>query len=100
MAYERRENGLYWVNGVNEADDSPRNSIMYYSASASSYQALAALYLSKIAGEAGRPDLKTFFDAQHMELAKVVNTKLWDEKHGVYNDLTRDGQLITELQPG
>jgi hypothetical protein len=100
MAYERRENGLYWVNGVNEADDSPRNSIMYYSASASSYQALAALYLSKIAGEVGRPDLKTFFDAQHTELANTVNTKLWDEKHGVYNDLTRDGQLITELQPG
>jgi hypothetical protein len=34
MTYQRRENGLYWVQGVNEADDSPRNTLMYYSVSA------------------------------------------------------------------
>lgn len=100
MKYQRRENGLYWVQGVNEADDSPRNDLMYYSASATSYQALAALYLSKMAQELGRPDLKTFFDEQHEELKTMVNTRLWDASHGIYNDITREGKFITELQPG
>ncbi len=100
MTYQRRANGLYWVDGVNEADDSPRNTLMYYSVSASSYQALAALYLSKIAAVAGRPDLQQFFDSQHEELANLVNDKLWDDKHHLYNDITKDGQFITELQPG
>ena len=39
MLYQRRENGLYWVDGVNEADDSPRNGLMHYSVSATSYPA-------------------------------------------------------------
>jgi hypothetical protein len=99
MTYQRRENGLYWVQGVNEADDSPRNTLMYYSVSASSYQALAALYLARMAGEIGRPDLQAFFTAQHEELAKLVNDKLWDEKHQLYNDITKDGRFITELEP-
>lgn len=100
MRYQRRENGLYWTDGVNEADDSPRNALMYYSVSATSYQALAALYLGKIAGEIGRPDLQSFFAAQHRELADIVNTKFYDKRHAIYNDLTRDGRFITELQPG
>ena len=100
MSYQRRENGLYWVQGVNEADDSPRNELMYYSASATSYQGLAALYLSRIAQELGRADLQSFFDRQHEELKTLVNARLWDEPHQLYNDLTREGRFITELQPG
>ena len=73
---------------------------MYYSVSASSYQALAALYISKIARAAGREDLQSFFESQHEELKSLVNNKLWDERHRIYNDLTRDGRFITELQPG
>ena len=100
MLYQRRENGLYWVDGVNEADDSPRNELMHYSASASSYQALAALYLARIAKEVGRDDLGKFFDGQHEELKTLVNEKLWDEEHHLYNDVTKDGKFITELEPG
>jgi hypothetical protein len=100
MTYQRRENGLYWVHGFNEADDSPRNELMYYSASATSYQGLAALYLSKIAQELGRADLKSFFDQQHEEIKALVNARLWDAQHQIYNDLTKDGKFITELQPG
>lgn len=100
MRYQRRESGLYWTQGVNEADDSPRNDLMYCSVSSSSYQALAALYIAKIARETGREDLAVFFDSQHEELGKLVNDKLWDSRHGIYNDLTRDGKFITELQPG
>jgi hypothetical protein len=100
MTYQRRENGLYWVRGQNEADDSPRNDLMYYAASATSYQGLAALYLSRIAHELGRADLKCFFDQQHEEIKALVNDKLWDERHRLYNDITKDGRFITELQPG
>lgn len=100
MKYQRRENGLYWINGVNEADDSPRNDLMYYAVSATSYQGLAALCLSKMAAEVGRPDLKEFFDRQHEEIAEMVNKNFWDGRHHIYNDLTKDGRFITELQPG
>jgi Glycosyl hydrolase family 63 C-terminal domain len=30
----------------------------------------------------------------------LVNEKLWDESHHIYNDLTKEGDFITELQPG
>jgi glycogen debranching enzyme len=100
MSYQRRQNGLYWVQGVNEADDSPRNELMYYSASATSYQGLAALYLSRIAQVLGRADLKSFFDQQHEEIKALVNARFWDASHHIYNDLTRDGKFITELEPG
>jgi len=100
MRYQRRENGLYWTEGHNEADDSPRNTYMYYAVSATSYQAMAALYLEKIARTIGRDDMAGFFLKQHQELAELVNRYFWDEKHKIYNDLTEDWRFITELQPG
>jgi hypothetical protein len=100
MRYQRRENGLYWVEGHNEADDSPRNTHMHYAVSATSYQGLAALYLSKIAREVGRGDLAAFFEVQHREIGNLVNVSFWDENHGIYNDLAEDRRFITELQPG
>ena len=100
MTYQRRENGLYWTQGANEADDSPRNELMYYAASASSYQALAALYLSRIAQELGREDLQAFFEAQHRALGELINANFWDAGHQIYNDLTREHRFITELQSG
>ncbi len=100
MKYQRRPNGLYWTDGFNEADDSPRNELMYYAASATSYQALAALYLAKIAQQVGRPDLVEFFTNEHTVLGRTVNTRFWDAKHSVYNDLTKDSRFITELEPG
>ena len=100
LTYQRRENGLYWTQGVQEADDSPRNALMYYAASATSYQGLAALNLARMCRELGRTDLAEFFDAQHAELKKMINDNFWDEAHHIYNDLTQDKKFITELQPG
>src|SRR6266702_644471 len=100
MKYQRRPNGLYWTDGFNEADDSPRNDVMYYSVSASAYQALAALYISKIAHQVNREDLVTFFQAEHRSLGEVVRSRFWDEKHAIYNDLTKSSSFITELEPG
>ena len=62
MTYQRRSNGLYWTNGAQEADDSPRNAIMHYAVSATSYQALAARTWP-IAQRIGRDDMAAFFEA-------------------------------------
>jgi hypothetical protein len=100
MTYQRRENGLYWTNGAQEADDSPRNGIVHYAVSATSYQALCARYLARIAATIGRNDLVPFFEHEHTELGRLVNENFWDEKHGIYNDLNKEGRFITELTPG
>src|ERR1700742_8077 len=65
MTFQRRANGLYWTNGLQEADDSPRNRLMHSAVSATSYQALAALHLANIARVIGRDDLATFFETEH-----------------------------------
>ncbi len=100
MTYQRHLNGLYWTNGVQEADDSPRNTIMHYAVSATSYQALAALYLGRIARAIGREDMAAFFDDEHRKLGDLVNRHFWDAGHRIYNDLAADGRFITELKPG
>jgi glycogen debranching enzyme len=100
MIYQRRPNGLYWTNGAQEADDSPRNAIMHYAVSATSYQALTALYAAKIAKAVGREDLAGFFELEHRQLGELVNKHFWDAKHRIYNDLAQDGRFITELEPG
>ena len=100
MKYQRRHNGLFWTDGFNEADDSPRNALMYDAASATSYQALSALYLSKMARQLGREDLDLFFTSEHQALGQLVNQHFWDAKHSLYNDKTKDGRFITEMEPG
>ncbi len=100
MTYQRRANGLYWTNGAQEADDSPRNALMHYAVSATSYQALAARHLTLIARTIGRGDLAGFFEDEHRRLGELINRHFWDEAHGIYNDLAADGRFITELSPG
>jgi hypothetical protein len=100
MKYQRRRNGLYWTDGFNEADDSPRNELMYYAVSANSYQALAALYAARIARRVGRNDIALFFEGEHTALRQLVNERFWDANHSIYNDLTKDGRFITELELG
>jgi hypothetical protein len=100
MRYQRRRNGLYWIDGLNEADDSPRNDLMYYAVSANSYQALAAVHAARIARRVGRNDLAVYFEGEHTALGRLVNERFWDAVHSLYNDLTKDGRFITELEPG
>jgi hypothetical protein len=101
MTYQRRKNGLYWNTGMGEGmDDSPRNELAYYTMSAAAEQALAALALSRIATVVGREDLAAFFKSEHAALGKLINDQFWDAEHRIYNDRTRDGRFITELQPG
>lgn len=99
--FQRRETGLYWLWGSGEGmDDSPRNTLMYAAMSATAAQALAALSLARIAKVVGRPDLVDYFTSEHAALGALVNARCWDETHQLYNDLAKDGRLITELTPG
>jgi hypothetical protein len=100
MTHQRRADGRYWTHGLQEADDSPRNTLMHAAVSATSYQGLAAQFLANMAGELGREDLHAFFVAQNEELKQLINRSFWDEKHQIYNDLDKEGRPITELQPG
>jgi hypothetical protein len=100
MTYQRRADGVYWTNGAQEADDSPRNTLMHRAVSATSYQALAARHLAMMARVVGREDLAKFFTAEHRQLGELVNRRFWDEAHGLYNDLAADDRFITELSPG
>lgn len=100
MTYQRRDNGLYWTSGLQEADDSPRNRLMHFAVSATSYQALAADRLARIAKTIGRSDLVPFFENEHRILGEIVNRRFWDDQHGIYNDLDVNEKFITELKPG
>lgn len=100
MIYQRRENGIYWNDPGQESDDSMRTGLMYYSLSAASYQALAALHIARIAKEIGRDDLAEFFNDQHRKIGEMVNSHFWDEEHEIYNDLNKEGKPITESTPG
>jgi len=73
---------------------------MHYAASATSYQALAALDLARIARAIGRDDMAVFFDEEHRRLGELLNHHFWDAKHRIYNDLASDGRFLTELEPG
>jgi len=101
MTYQRRANGRYWNAGIGEGmDDSPRNSLAFYTMSAAAEQALAALALSRICRVVDRADLAAFFEAEHSALGRQINDDFWDQDHQIYNDRTKDWRFITELQPG
>jgi hypothetical protein len=71
------------------------------------------LYVAKIAAAVGRPDLSEFFSAEHRKIGRIVNERLWDAKHGIYNDRCdpedtiqkysdpkKAGEFVTEIEPG
>jgi hypothetical protein len=76
-------------------------------------RAAEALYVAKIAAVVGRPDLAEFFNAEHRNIGQIVNNRLWDAKHEIYNDRCdpehpvlkysdpkQAGVFITEIEPG
>ncbi|MDR3691799.1 MAG: trehalase family glycosidase [Fimbriimonas sp.] len=100
MLYQRRANGLYWTDGFNEADDSPRNALAHDYVSTTSIQALSADILSKMAKICGRVDMATWFSKDAQKLKGMVNASFWDPEHRLYNDLGADGKSITVTKEG
>lgn len=100
MLYRRRANGLYWTNGFNEADDSPRNALAHDFVSTTSIQAMCADILSKMARISGRGDMAGWFNKERSDLNRMVNASFWDSEHKLYNDLGSDGLPITVTKQG
>jgi glycogen debranching enzyme len=100
MLYQRRMEGGYWTNGLNEADDSPRIALAHEYISTTCTQALSAEILAKMARLVGRDDLAGWFAGDYRNLGKLVNARFWDEEHKLYNDLGPDGKPITVTKQG
>jgi hypothetical protein len=115
MTYMRRPDGSYWKQGLTEEErlTNRDDGVMNYAVGANSFQAVEALYLAKIAGAIGRPDMEQFFSIQHQSIGDLVNARYWDGTHRLYNDRSdpkhpvlafsnpKDtGKFVTELLPG
>jgi len=115
MTYMRRPDGSYWKQGLTEQErlTNRDDGVMNYAVGANSFQAVEALYLAKIAGAIGRPDMEQFFAIQHQSIGDLVNARYWDGTHRLYNDRcdpkhpvlafsnSEDtGKFVTELLPG
>jgi len=100
MLYQRRNNGLYWTDAFQEADDSPRNPLAHSTVSTTSIQAMSAGILAKMAVICGRRDLAQWFQRDAAKLKEMVNSSFWDTENRLYNDLGVDGKSITVTQQG
>jgi hypothetical protein len=115
MTYMRRRDGLYWKQGLTReerlnfnGDDS-----LDYTVGNNATRAAEALHIAKIAAVVGRTDLGTFFEGEHKSIGQMVNDRMWDAKHGIYNDRCDPehpllkysdpklaGKFVTEIEPG
>jgi len=113
MTYmKRKKDGLYWMQGLTKLErqrflgDDTAN----YTIGLTSMRAAEAIAISRIAHVIGRSDLEQFFRSEHQEIGDIVNSRLWDARHGIYNDRCDPddpiarfrnpalaGQFITEL---
>jgi hypothetical protein len=100
MLYQRRVSGSYWTNGIQEADDSPRNPLMHESISTTTIQCYSAEILAKMATLCGRSDLAEWFNHDAAQLKQFINTHLWDSAHQIYNDRGVGGEFITDTKAG
>ncbi len=116
MTYmKRKKDGLYWMQGLTrlERERFPGDDSANYTVGLTSMRAAEAIALARMAHAIGRSDLEQFFQSEHREIGDVVNNRLWDAKHGIYNDrcdlehqIARfrnpalSGQFVTEIAPG
>ena len=83
----------WWANGM---DDSPRNSINTTDANEGAWmdlaaqQALAALYLAKIAAVVGDDNVRRSMLEEHRSHRELVNDSYWHEDDKLYYDLNED----------
>ena len=116
MAYMMRKDGLYWKQGFSKKERLAYrgdDGTMDYAIGNNGIRAAEALHVAKIATAVGREDLAEFFRAEHRKIGQIVNDRLWDAKHGIYNercdpdhpvpkyrDPKKVGQFVTETGPG
>jgi hypothetical protein len=92
--YIRQGNGLYMTDWAS-MDNSPRNPYLDKGGTAvdtSSQMVLFGNQLAEIADLLGKKDEAVVFRKEAVELARIINEKLWDSKRKFYFDLTVDGK--------
>ncbi len=94
VALEREGPGYYWSGWASGMDNSPRghsqgdgNFTPMYWVDAIAQQALAALYISKIAETVGDGETAKAFKSKHAEFSDLINRYYWDAADGTYYDL-------------
>ena len=100
MLYQRRSNGAYWTNGLNESDDLTRNQYAHSFISTTCVQGMSADILAQMSSLVGRPDMAAWFEDEYESISKLVNDIFWDERFRLYNDLGIDGKPITRTPEG
>lgn len=91
IALEKTSIGYKWGWVQNGMDNSPRGrgckgDLMWMDAL--SQQALAALYISRLAKELGNGAVEAEFAGRYEEHKKLLNTLYWDEVDGFYYDIS------------
>lgn len=92
--HRRRPNDLYWNTGLGSGeDDLTRKDSAYSWVDMSSQMVQNALCISEIATALGEQDAAAFFRAEAQDLAKLIDSSMWDPNSKFYYDLKEDGSV-------
>lgn len=95
---EFRDIGFVWGGDQSGMDNSPRKDegpILWVDALGQ--QALAALYISKLAAEAGNKAVEKRFRREYRQLCRLLNRHYWDKGDACYYDIFEDGHAFTRI---
>lgn len=100
MMIERKKEGYLWAGCPSGMDNTPRGNDDYSSifwVDALAQQALAALYIKKIAGLLNDGQTEREFGGRYDELKELGNRYYWDKTDGLYYDV-RAGKLSEHVR--
>lgn len=94
--------GLFYISPLGSGmDNTPRKDVDRAAwIDYSSQQALAALYISRIAEAVHNQEIQKTYHNKFNEIKNKINTFLWDDKTHFYYDLTQDGTLSVTMHIG
>lgn len=94
--------GLFYTSPLGSGmDNTPRKNVGKAAwVDYSSQQALAALYISKIADAVHNDSLRDEHKTKYVEVTDNINSLLWDKRTAFYYDLTESGSLSSTMHIG
>ncbi len=101
IALEKREKGYKWGGVQSGMDNTPRDygtggHMLWVDAIAQ--QALAALYIHRLANEIGEESLAATYKTKYDALKKTINENYWDEEDGFYYDIREDNDAFVKVK--
>lgn len=90
----KQENGLYAVPlSATKMDNSPRKG-MYYPVDFNTQQAINALYMSELGDILNDKEISFKYMRHYFSLKTRINKLMWNEKEGIYYDLTKKEEQL------